>query len=320
MPIEVRERWEGRLVTTDERGVKTFKRQWSVDGQGQTVHEPDAIDSVVAHDATAALYAPHPRYPWAVCRGHTGRPHGGPAVWLVDASYSNAPFAAAGGGSLAVGGPGQVGRGGADLSSLVRQSAQTRADQRPPTISVSRTDVTEPLEFDAVTGARVVNTAGDPFDPVPEVFRSRHVITWKFFRRPEDLDWQNRGVFLDSTNNDWFNVLGRDYPAHSLRCADYSLDTVWETGSAGLALFFALTVQAEYNPAGWKPLRVLNTGRREKDDNPPTKVTAIVDGHGQPVADPVPLTAFGFAAGPNDPLYYVEVNGYVPRDWTHLLA
>jgi hypothetical protein len=272
------------------------------------------IDAVVAVDPTAALYASHPYWASALCRSLAAKPNGSARVWRVTASYSSAPFEAKGDGS---------GTGANSTSPDVGQSNQTPADQRPPTISISRKEVSKVLEKDAVTGDRIVNTVGDPFDPLPEIFRSRHLITWKFHRTPVQLDWAARSSWHDTINSLAVNILGKNYPAFSLRCTDYSLDTVWETGPAGLAFFFALTVVAEFDPDTWK-VKILNTGKRKwvgsmGDPTNPRKPQTIVDSAGQPVADPVPLTAAGdpvsVDGAPPFPYHYVEPDGYVPLDW-----
>jgi hypothetical protein len=317
----VREKWQGRGATTDEKGVRTLTRQWDVDTNDDTTGEPEVIDAVIAKDPTAKLYAPHPKWAWAVCRGLECSPNGGPRVWTVKANYSSAPFEAKSDGS---------GEAGNTDSPSPLQSNETRADLRPPKISISRKEVTKVLEKDAVTGARVVNNLGpgvmgDPFDPPPEVFRSHHIITWKFFRPIAQLNWFARASFMDSINAGIFTVFGVNYPIHGLRCIDYSVDTVWETGDAGLQLFFELTVQAEFNPDLWD-VKILNTGRRMRkggsigDPTNPARADIIVDANGQPVADPVPLDNTGQPVALGGAFHYAEPAGYVPKDWSTLLA
>lgn len=319
------EQWQGRGATTDEKGVRTLKRAWLVTTDSASTGEPAVIDGVIAADATAALFASHPSWPFAVCRSLTAAPHEGPTTWQVEASYSSAPFEATGDGSgTGSGGPGDPEN---PTSPNPAQSQATPADQRPPTISVGRKEVTEPLVEDAVTGKPVVNAPiGDPFNPPPEVFRSRHVITWKFFRAPAQLNWSARAQFLDSVNGANFVVLGKTYPPRTLRCVEYSIETVWETSAGGLALFFALTVQAEERPETWD-VEVLNAGRRKKIDgsvadpsNPP-RVVFITDDAGQPVADPVPLDELsGHVIEPPGPYDYLSFFGYVSRDWSTILG
>jgi hypothetical protein len=317
--IDIIEQWQGRGATTDEKGVRTLKRQWVVTTDSDLTWEPTVIDAVIAVDPSAALYASHPAWPWALCREITADPNGGPRVWTVQASYSTAPFEAKGDGS------GNAGSGtpedpGNPTSPSASVSNDTPADLRPPTLSITRKEVTKVLEKDVETGDRVLNNVGDPFDPLPEVFRSHHLITWKFFRAPADLSWGVRGKWLDSINDDDVVVVGRTYPPHSLRCVDYSITSVWETGALGLSYFWEVTVQAEYDPDLWD-VEILNTGRRKRiagsvgdPDNPP-RLVAIVDEHGQPVADPVPLGAGGEPLGPDDDPVYVTVAGYKPFNW-----
>ncbi len=328
---KVIERWQGRGASTDEEGVRTLKRQWAVETDSDSTGEPEVIDAVIAHDSSAALYASHPKWLWAVCRHLDAAPNEGPKTWLVDASYSSAPFKAQGDGS-----GGSSGDGTNSTSPSPLQSNQTEADKRPPTITIARKEITEPLEFNLqypedppADPVRILNTVGDPFDPVPEVFRSHHIITWKLYRSPAKLNWGVRSTWQDTINKDAVTILGRVYPPHSLRCTDYSLSTVWETGPAGLALFFELTCQAEYNPKLWD-IKILNTGRRKRiggsigDPANPPRLVAIVDDQGQPVADPVPLTLAGIPVVPGGAYHYVDAIGYLAYNWVssvnHLLA
>ncbi|MDY3558126.1 hypothetical protein R5W23_000847 [Gemmata sp. JC673] len=297
-------RWQDRGAETDEKGVQTLTRGWIVETNDDLTSEQVVIDSVVLVYPTAALYAPHPHWPPAVCRKLRAKPHEGPRNWLVTADYSSAPFAANGDGT-----------GGSNPTSpSAGQSNSAPANERAPTITVGRKEVSKPLEKDAVTGARVLNTLGDPFDPPAEVFRSNHVITAKFFRSPEQLDWANRSKWMDSVNQATVTILGRPYTAATLRCTEYSLDTVWETGPSGMTFLFAITVQAEFNPDGWQP-KILNTGRRRKGATSGDPPVAIVDANGQPVTDPVPLDAAGVPVAPGGAYHYVEPKGYVEKQW-----
>ena len=299
--IRVWPKWEGRGGTTDEKGVRTLKRRWGVETDSDATDVPEVIDAVVAYDPTAALYAPHPNWLPALCRSLSAEPNGSGRVWTVDAVYSSAVFAASGDGS-------------GDASNPSTPSAaldnSTPANERAPTISITRKEITEPLE--TATGQRLINTVGDPFDPQPEVMRSHHLITWKFFRTPAQLDWTNRDKWLDSVNTDAVNILGKSYAARKLRCVEYTVESVWETSAAGLAYYFALTVQAEYAPSGWSP-QVLNTGRQQLDSTG-AKV-AIVDKAGQPVAEPVPLDELGQPVASGGTYYYLPAEGYSAYDW-----
>lgn len=303
--LNVWERWQDESADVDESGVRTLGRSWGVDSDAP-LSGPAAIDAVVAFDATAGLYMPHPAWPWSVCRGLGARPDKSRNQKIVTAKYSSAPFGASGDGS-ADGGGDTPGNG---------QSNSTPADQRPPTIAITRKEVTKVHEFDCVTTDRFLNSVGDPFDPPLELFRSHHIITWKFYRTPDALNWGYRSQWLDSVNLDPVNVLGMVYPPYSLRCVDYAPESVWETGEAGLTLFYVITVQAEYDPATWR-IKVLNTGRRRKITVLGVGVAVqIVDEHGQPVPDPVPLTDTGVPVTPGGPYYYVTGDGYFRYNWT----
>jgi hypothetical protein len=121
---------------------------------------------------------------------------------------------------------------------------------------------------------------------------------------------------MDKVNALDLVILGKTYAAKTLRCADYSIEAVWEKGaSGGLEFYWQLTVQAEYNPRGWQP-KILSTGRRAKVTILGTDyLIAIVDEAGQPVSEPVPLGAAGLPVGPTDSYAYVTPKGYVEANW-----
>lgn len=314
MAIRVIERGESRGWTTDETGLKTFTRQWLVEADA-AIDEPTANDAVNLFDPTSILYASHPSWPWALCRKVTGRSASKLALqWVVDASYSTGPFRAmgAGGGT----GLGFDGTAGNTTAPTAQQANSTPANQRPPTLSVKRRDVVKALEKNAVTGLPVVNSVGDKFDPAPEVFRSHHIFTYEFFRSPSELNWASRSTYQDSINLAAVVILGQTYPQYALRCVDYSLDSVWETGAAGLEFFWKLTCVIEHDPDTWK-VKILNTGRRKIVSG---KAVQIVDGNGQPVSDPVPLDGGGNPIDPGGTYSYIDQDGYVPLSWSNILA
>lgn len=317
----VRPKWDARGGGVDEKGIRVLNRGWGVSTDDDADGEPDVIDAVIAFDTTAAMYHSHPNWPAALCRSLGAEPNGSGREWIVKAVYSSAPFEAKGDGTSAGGGGSGGGGGTAPTAAMYNEAP---ADQRPPSITITRKEVTKVLEKDLL-GKRIRNTVGDPFDPPPEVFRSHHVITWKFHRTPAQLNWSVRWQWHDSINLRACSILGKEYPALSLRCTAYDVAAVWDTGAGGaLSLFFELTVQAEFNPDGWN-LRILNTGRRRRvagsiTGDPPMTLADIVGEDGQPVADPVPLTEDGSvvpnAAPPDEPDYhYVKPQGYVELNW-----
>lgn len=307
---KIGERWQARKGSTGEDGVRTLSREWWVETNNVLDGVPVVVDAVIFYYPSAMLYASHPDWLSALCRKLDAEPNGGPRKWLVKAEYSSAPFTrgASGDGSGTAGNPSEP---------SAANSNSTPADQRAPTLTVARKEVTKVLEKDVVTGKRIVNTVGDPFDPLPEVFRSNHVITAKFFRTPAQLGWATRSQWMDSINETAVTILGRTYPARTLRCTAYDLDTTWETGPLGMAFFFSINFQAEYDRDGWQP-KILNTGRRKRGATTSDPITAIVDANGQPVADPVPLTAAGVPVPPGtdpDDYHYVQPKGYVEKEW-----
>lgn len=325
MAITVGERWQDRGGGVDDQGVRTLRRGWWVKTDDDAVGVPAVIDAVVAQFPAAALFASHPEWPRAICRGPKAEPGENARTWKVKAEYSTAPFPAKGdGGAGGGGGTPMSGLGapdtdaGSETSPTSDASNERPANERPPTVSVAKKEVSVPFEEDVVTGEPHLNTVGDSFIPPVEVFRSHEIITFKFSRKPEDMDWANRRAYRDTVNSNAPVIFGVTYPAGTLRVLDYSFDTVWDTGSTGLELFFAFTVQLEYKPDGWK-ISTLNAGRRKRKDGAgpydPEAIVYIRDTAGQVIADPIPLNEDGSVADVGGPYHYVEHDGYVPIDF-----
>lgn len=306
-------KWDFRGGSTDENGVKILRRGWMVETNSDDDCESDVTDGLIALDATAALFAAHPRFPRAVCRKIDPTPHNGPRVWKVVAEYSTRPFAAAGDG----GASGASGAGTGTTPATAGASQSTPANQRPPTVTVDDRELILPhtedaIDFDANGDpVRHCNTVGDAFDPPEELPHNFHVITWTFFRSPAQIQWAERSLFQDTINSDQVNVLGKVYAKETLRCKRYAVEAVWETGATGLELFFKITVVAEEDPRGYKVV-TLNTGRRKLVAGVPVFIT---DGNGEVVAEPVPLTAAGVPVAVGGQYHYVKTNGYIPKAW-----
>lgn len=316
------ERAEDRTYKSDWRGVKTFGRGWTVDSD-TPVNEVDATAALNGHDPTTLLYAPHPAWPWAVCRDLAGQ--GGPGKllkqWQIKASYSTEPFPASGGGAAGVDlGNGMTGGGSQPASS----SSNTQpANQRPPTVSIDQEEYTQALEYDLATEAAVVNPAGDKFDPAVEIPYTLDVITWEFFRSASQLNWATRSTYKNTINLESFTLLGKTYPARTLRCTRYSVYPVWETGPAGMSFFWRLVVVAKESPYpwGWQP-KILSTGRNKLVSIGGGNFVrqAIIDRSGQPVAEPVALKSDGTEKLPADSFHYTEPTAFFEESWTNLLA
>lgn len=311
---------EGRSGGVDRDAVRTLGEEFTVTTTDPADGVPAVIDGLILWNtgqfAWVALYQPHPDYPRALSTGATAKAVGKSGkVWRVTVGFSSAAFPARGDGGLTVSGldaPAIT----SDTTPNVSQSNQTPANERPPVVNITRKEITVPLEKDAVTGDRVVNKVGDPFIPAPEVFRSHELITFEFHRKPADLNWPARSAFKDKINSNAPVILGKTYPAHSLRVIDYSESTVWDQGATGLELFFKLTVQLEYKPDLWK-ISLLNTGRRGRPAGAALTDPIVIlhDENGQPVADPVPLDLNGYpvVAGAYE---YVNVDGYQIVDFS----
>ncbi len=148
---------------------------------------------------------------------------------------------------------------------------------------------------------KILNTAGDPFQPRPEVDDVSHVLTADRFEAvlPALATWNN--AVNDSA------IWG--YPKHSLRCTT-TFRHHWERGS----LYYAVHYEFEYNRDLWY-LHILNAGFRIKtSDNPAKYALAKSDQADENWSEPVPLNADG--DGIVQPNGTVVVRQYIPSQWS----
>ena len=301
----VTELMDGRTSELADDGTRTAKRQFRItlDLTSATPTEKAGAEAFAEAALPVARYASHPAWPVALARtvGLTrGKNH---TDWLAEVGYSSALFAANSDGS-----GGAAGTGGNGTSPGTANDKTTPADQRPPEVRAKRAEYQEVLEKDADTGDDVVNAAGDPFDPPIMTTRSRMQLEVKVFRAAAGFNFGTKAALWDHINSDVITLFGMTFPVKTLRVVDIGTGTVWDTGDAGLSLFFELNYLLEYKADTWVR-QVLNQGKREYlgDGGEPQIIT---DDSGQPVSDPVPLHPTGRRLEHGEDLDYIAVNEY----------
>lgn len=308
---------DGEGHTSDEQGVETFTRTWSVVGDGGTAPTFAAILAAVGVER----YDSHPQRDAMIARSHSTRIVDKAAnIWQVDWTYSNAPLELTG-----------------DLPTSSNSGEPPDKDQsnsgnaigRLPTITITRLETMEVLERDALTDQPVVNTGDEPFDPPIEVPRSRLNIAINY--KSVLIDVPHVLAYLDTVNAS----IWEGFPARTLRVVDFQMKTVYENYQPAGATEPAIlrmtdvTVSLEHKKEGWR-LEVLNRGRRHKVNsyvrNDVGSITAtvqtwqsITDDTGQPVQEPVPLKLDGTRATDPADFHYLEYSAYEEADFSLLL-
>lgn len=314
------EQWDERGHAYAEDGTLTGTRVWSVrlDLNAPTPTEMNTLDALALALVPVNRYDPYPGYAACLLRSFSIKNDGGSTLWKVTANYTTKHDGSAAAAE-------RDGTDGFKESSTNSNSpsfgdASKPADTRPYTIKTTTRNKSKPLEKDAISGARLLNAAGDPFDPSPETEETAlgYQITW--FVSPSNLRWASpvttppfaRPDYRDTINSAAFKIFGRTHPARTLRVANVTTSMQWDklevSGAQVLQLVYEISVELQHKIGGWKR-EVLNAGRREVPTfgAPPRW---ILDAAGQPVADPVPLHASGRRLNPGEPLNYVTAWEY----------
>ena len=308
---------DGESHTSDEKGIETFTREWSVVGDAGTT--PTFAEILTAVGVTR--YQSHPQRDAMIARSHSTRiVDKARNLWRVSWTYSNAPLELTGDvpTSSSAGDPPDE-----------AQSNSGNATARLPTISFTRRETQEVLEKDAITDEPVANTADEPFDPPIQVPRSRLNIAINY--KSILIDVPHVLAYLDTVNDAEWN----GFPAGTLRVVDFQMKTVYEnyqpSGATEPAILRMtdVTISLEHKKEGWG-LSVLNRGRRTKvnsytrNDAGSIVATvetwqAITDDTGQPVQEPVPLKADGTRATDPADFHYLNIAAYEESDFDNLI-
>lgn len=321
MPLptpEITEQYDGHSGNLAEDGTRTFRRAFLVNYGNLGGQDADELRGILAHievNLPVAFLSSHPAYPFALARTVDIKNAGTPELWMAEIGYSSKPLIETQAVSPTNANPAEPEVNPAAPSAPSTNNVQ--ADQRPAMFRVSNWTEPRILEFDAATGARVVNSADDPFDPPFEVERTNYTFSFTFFRSPANLNWPAREVLMDCVNDRPWKILGRGYPIGTLRCTKVECQYVWDKGPGGaLSLFWQIDVELKYKRGGWHA-RLLDQGRREKivgatlpDGTRPITRVMMTDQAGQPIADPVPLDGNGRRLATGGTLSYLDFKAY----------
>jgi len=302
------EQWSDRGIATNDDGVVEMTRGWLISETNAAAADPR--EPAVLAAVPVNRYDSHPDNSLAIARNIDAKPTKAPKLWRATVRYSTAPFPAKNG----------------DVPSVINPATATRptdaqnntaeAQLRFPEFTFGRKEIKEAAEADAA-GVPLVNAAGDPLEGI-EVDRSRLTIGIKFYSI--NLTTAHILNYWNSINN----AAWKGFGARTLKVTEFTYRSVYETLKNGSTFFLASMYEAnvtlEYNPYTWR-LRVLNAGKRQKRTvGGSTVVENIVDSAGQPVSEPVPLTALGAVLAPGGTPNYLYFDMENERDFTGLIV
>lgn len=185
---------------------------------------------------------------------------------------------------------------------------------RPWVINFGAVHTTRLLTRDVITGAAIVNSAGQPYDPPPEIPSSNLCITITAFKDLNTFDPVSKVLaYQDSVNNAALLMLvspatTTTFPIRTLRCNEYKFGSHYENGQA----YWQLDLTLEYKAIGWNPISLQDAGTHyiKSMSLPPQKICDLQGHeatHPMPLLNGQPLAAGGTVQYRNFSGYY-EVN------------
>lgn len=196
-----------------------------------------------------------------------------------------------------------------DVNCSLRDPQNWDVSQFPPKgqaiqeISFKTGSVSRDFVSDAITGKLVVNSAGQPFDSVPQVDRPAHVFT-KVVKTTSAQTWAQ---YFGMVNQGTITVAGFTCDPHVVRCVQADRTKLWndefgfvEQWTIGLQLmsnWVALAGSSTLTQIGWD-IAVVDSGMMELGSNGDLKqimVQSAETGKELTVSQPVLLDGHGHA-------------------------
>lgn len=190
----------------------------------------------------------HPLYSTQLCRGISfNQDSSAPRKWDIEADYSSEPLKTA------------------DQTNIADPS------DRPPKIKWKAAQYRKAIDKD-INGDAIVNSAGDYFDPPPEIDSSHWVATIeKNVPAVPTFILQ----YTDAINSDSFTIQGMPVAEHVAKIMDLDISDRQTEGDFG---FYVFTYSLEFRPETWK-YKPLDQGFRYKDG---ADIKQIMDDHTPP--------------------------------------
>lgn len=283
---------------SDEKGVCTYQRKFRVVMDTYAQYAPAAWSIV-----PVARYDAYPADSNAVAVKVRANLESDDqlGVYIVQIDYTSAPID-----------EGNSGDGSTQSPTQTDQSTSPPA--RPLQFSFGSNATTRLLGPLDLAGVGVFNSAGQPFDPPPEI--PTHNLTFSVTcYRAIAFDWVGKNnTYQDAINDANWNIIPAPgitytFPKQTVKCNKYTGSTHQENGT----YYWELQLEFEVKKSKWNPRSFLDAGTvyKESGSLPPQP---ILDATGNPVQSPVPLNGAGkpLPAG-GTPVYkdfqaYNEVN------------
>jgi hypothetical protein len=208
--VSAREIWEGRTAKIEQLGKREYTRVFRITTNADT----DDAASIVLSPLFPKLYTPY-NVPNGVDLGAilhdktATQDADNPYVWKVTLHYST------------VSGDGSRDPGNSDPNDTSGLLANPFA--RPPLITWDAVQFTRPVVTD-INGKPLVNTAGQQFDPLPEMDDSRVVIIYE--RNEPTFSATNAQNYRDALNSDQWNGMSPG----TVKCCKIAASLEYEKG------------------------------------------------------------------------------------------
>lgn len=250
---EVYDDWSQRSVAADVKSGRKFKRTITVRTSDPTfTWGGEAVDAM---SIIAGIYlgSEHPNWPSARCVriGDADNHPDDPSLFIIPVDYEE---------PLPV--PGQVygvsppPPGGPPPPPGQNTGPPPEPEYRDPIPKVSFREVPYYKWYD-LDGELYLNRAGDPLEDPPARLKSNGLLRWRVHRGTWSFAL---GMLLNGKVNEF---AWNGFVANSLKVTIENAESVTEKGRT----FWVIDYLIEYDEDLWIPTKVLNAGRRYKDDD-----------------------------------------------------
>lgn len=251
----------------------------------------DTEFTIMADPRIPRYLAPHPGNLFSTCRRLQIRMLQHWQWWMVTAEYSTAPL---------------------------QQDEKDRSENPNPLdrrarIRWSSQQYRKPVWKDR-DGKAILNSAGQPFDPLPEIDASHWVATVT-----KNMTFVPSWLleYEDAVNSDGYTIDGLSVEPKKSKLMHLDIGDVQEENGYE---FRPVSFTIEFRKDGWD-LEILDAGFEELADGPDGEPTRILDKRGNFVSHPWPLNADGLAIKPKptpDNAHYIKSPSYEEKPFAVL--
>jgi hypothetical protein len=276
--------------SVDSKGVRTYVRKFLFIQSNFTDYAPITWGG---SGPSISRYDVHPTDSGARAISLTSNPTESLGQYEVDITYSSEPFDS-----------------GNPTNDPTQSDQSVTPTSRPWQISFDSVHTERLLGPKDLANKAVTNSANQPFDPPPTVPCSNLKVTIVAYFVPSWNAAAHVLTYQDSINNAIFNLVINptntlSFPAKTVRCTEYNVKGVNESGTA----FWEATVVLEYRVKAWNPIQVLDAGTCyiKSMSLPPQP---ILDATGNPVSTSVCLDGSGHVLSSSGTPQYISFTGY----------